>query len=331
VIMKNTLNKIKLATIVAFGVMTSNAFACSAPTMADYWGLSAATYLNFPDTANQILTNACIDMSQYKKNKMDEPVFFIYDKTMLNVYRAHGIDVTEFRNKVFKADVLSYVLIRPYLGQKIGQPEKNAVLGYLRPYRSDVNENVFNKDDQTLNLIDHKKQYFTQPNKDLLMALAKLQAAQGTINSDMFLNNDLHYAILTKNADVTKILIDETGGLAKAYLFHFNKDFMTPLHFMFAPNRDEVDTSEQIRLNDYILSQLAPQDKNKLMFMSIKGLNYFEFATLFKSNNPDFYKKLMAKFNVKVDSDKLDKYDDIKPLLEKQMIYLTPIKEMLNT
>lgn len=329
--MKKLLSQMKVATILAFGVMTSNAFACNAPTMADYWGLSAATYLNFPDTANQILTNACIDMSQYKKNKLDEPVFFIYDKTMLNVYRSHGIDVTQFRNKVFKADVLSYVLIRPYMGQKIGQPEKTMVLGYLKPYRSDVTNSVFDKNDQTINLIDHKKQYFTQPNKDLLMALAQLQAAQGTINSDMFLNNDLHYAILTKNADVTKIMIDNTGGLAKAYLFHFNKDFMTPLHFMFAPNRDEVDTSEQIRLNDYVLSQLTLQDKNKLMFTSVKGLNYFEFAALFKENNPDFYKKLMAKFNVKVDQDKLDKYDDMKAVLEKQMIYLTPIKQMLNS
>lgn len=80
------------------------------------------------------------------------------------------------------------------------------------------------------------------------------------------------------------------------------KSKFTPLHFLFSPLLKGKDVSQ---LNDKVLKDVPVSyliNVPQLRLMDSRIYDFFQFAELMKDNNPDFYRKLKARYKFEIQS-----------------------------
>lgn len=270
--MSNKMNKLFLATLISFGSFT-RVMACETPTEQNYINFSLAVLYKDNHSTDMLSQKYCFD---YFRN----PTFGDSPLLQSNDFEQFKTLTKNISNDDMNTDIASS------FGENL------LVSRMLLPTLSDK---IKTEMDNEINSIKNKYNYKTplpkldkQENDKIIYHLATIYHNSFSNFMDEFNNTPIFYTILTNRPDILGLSISQTEG--KSAFYRPNKDGITPLHLLFSP---EVKNQDMRKINDEVLKRI---DIYKLIGVVYKGVDYFQFISVMKDNNPDLFNKLYKQF-----------------------------------
>lgn len=143
------------------------------------------------------------------------------------------------------------------------------------------------------------KPTITDANK-LLNYVGKKYKEEYTFLPDNYGYNALVYILAANRADLINYVYKDYDS--KKIFITPTKSKFAPIHFLFSPLLKGKNTSQ---LSDKILRDIPVSyfiNTPQLKIMDSRIYDFFQFAELMKDNNPDFYRKLKAKYKFETKS-----------------------------
>ncbi|MCA8354196.1 hypothetical protein [Burkholderia cepacia] len=264
---------------------SSQAFACNQPTERTYVELALAIGAGDTSVINPIVSNYCINYlgdETFHESVLLASNNFAQFKALMNIALKQG-NPHIYDYDVSRKELREYhenLLVSRMLLSTRTEEMKNLIKGKVKAVSEQLFPGRYNKD---IPFFDEKE------NDKIVLYLADLYGKSYSAYVDKsYGNTPMAYAILTNRPEVVKKFFSEIDGTGA--LYRGNKNHVTPLHLMFSP---EIKGKDMTALNDLILSNI---ESFKLKGIVYNGVDYFQFATINKENNMDFYNKLKKKF-----------------------------------
>lgn len=268
---------------------TGQAFACTQPSEKTYVELALAIGAADANTINPIISNYCINFlgdDTFSESVLMASNNAVQFKALMNWAlkqnnpHIYDYDVSRKELREYHENLL--------ISRMLLSTRTEAMRDLLKERVKTISEKVFpgryNKD---IPFFDEKE------NDKIVLYLADLYGKSYSAYVDKsYGNTPMSYAILTNRPEVVKKFFSEIDGTGA--LYRGNKNHVTPLHLMFSP---EVKGKDMTALNNLILSNI---EGSKIKGIVYNGVDYFQFATVNKENNMDFYNKLKKKFGFDV-------------------------------
>lgn len=274
--------------------------ACAPATKAEYIALSGAIGLNKKDLVLSLLSKYCYDLSQYEKQQMAVPFFFVPDVQMLQLFVERGIDVSRYVLPKTQMDLLSHLLVRSEVSPPMSANDKQEVINILKKYDSRISLKDF---DTPLAFGRGGKDISKQKNNDIIKYVAQLTAKNYSFDvpkDKAWKNTALHYAVMMNNADTLDILLKDK--YVKDAMFKRNSMGLAPIHMAFM-DRPNATPEEKRRTNAILIDLLDKSSVSKLFF---KNASFMEFIEVNQNQNPALYEAIKAKVPTKLDKMKVE-------------------------
>lgn len=263
--------------ICAFGVNSFAQQTCSNPNQKipsndNYWEMKIAQGFNEVDTIKKLDEKFCFDYGR-QDNNFSSFLFQMMSPEQTTFFFKRIPKYKEYRNKDRANDILMHYLLFPYINYDEGEDSKERILSIYKRIHPEATDAIFKK--------EHN--FWVNP-KMLKSNLSELKRMMDYGNSflpyyskndltkkDMFGNNALHVAAITKNYKVMDHFLPTGLELLKK-----NDLGANVWHYAFFPAPDILPAiyvkEQQTLMNRYLLNNFKP--------------THFRFMTLGNPNNP---------------------------------------------
>ena len=278
-------------------LLCSNAvFASSCPankmpaTANENLAKSLATYLNSKELNTVLDSKFCFDESLYnnQNSKSNNPAFFISTTEQLNFYLNLGMPIDSYKEvNNNQVDLLSYLIISNNIKYANTPEEQKEYFNLITHYIPTYTDKKINK--------------YIPPaseRQQLLEYVSNIYNNKRVFIKSSFGFNPLQFAIINNDYFVLNNLLKNSSSFNLS-LYKKDKFGFTPYHYAFITKYNpsslsKADLQKNLELSNNIL--INNLEANRISFLKINRQSFFQFASLMKDKNPDFYNKLQAKF-----------------------------------
>jgi hypothetical protein len=306
--------KNKLILILALTAALNVSAKCIPAVEEQYAVLDMAVITGNVKLRNSLTEKYCFNSPQFYKevskpqHKLFQGVFKSRSVEDLKIYFPEGSSISVFGEGNYARDLLSFA-VSAYHSPRMNEKEVRLADKYLAP-------------GEKINVTPEK--LTTKEHDELMSYIVKAYNKEGyTFTNTSDRNNMFHYVIVANNPKVLNELTDN-NSYRNLYLYKKSLSGLTPLHFAFAkkmPYDEATQKTDTPLMNNLLLNFVTKERVQLLTYLGTGGpaLSYFEFAEIMKDENPDFYKKLQAKFNFKVNMSE-ERQKALKPILTKALV-----------
>lgn len=305
--------KKQITTLFFLGFLGFHNFALSACIPAqknEYISLNSAIALQQSELKKTLLSKYCFKLDYYVDNKIVPSVFFAHNANDIKLFTDQRIDLSSYKSGRYQLDLLSHVLLRLNLDLHIPNDEKNMLYNLGKQYLPNLSKESFNN-----------KAISYSEYSDLLSAIVTNYNTSYHLPLNIQNNSPLAYAIIANEPKVLNDLVN-TNTNRKTFLYRKNKAGIAPIHLAFANKRPFMKNNQQENTNlvNSILVNNLSQDK--INYLNLENISFFELAEIFKNENIDFYNKLQNKFHFSVNISKYQKDHLFKNKLQERLNFV---------
>lgn len=250
--------------------------------------LAAALHYNNLLVEENILKSGCITKNDRTLNIIVNQAQTVESVLLIEKYMPN----IQFNNLKGNGNVdwLSNLLLKDILKQK--NPEKN--LEEEKEIQSFLSNNI------PSNKFNYQFKPTLSDTNKLLNYVGKKYNQDYTFLDDNYGYSALIYIIVDNRPDLINYVYKDYDS--KKLWITQTKSKFSPIHFLFSPLLKGKDVAQ---MNDRVLKDVPVSyliNVPQLRLIDNRMYDFFQFAELMKDNNPDFYKKLKAKYKFETQS-----------------------------
>lgn len=230
------------------------------------------------------ISTYCLDSNSYSQNEEFNPIYLARSNDALKYLLATGIQPFSKLNDETKIDMLTFFMLEDEVNKHFLDTSGNFINSKLKELEIKLKIPNLNKNVPHISAEERRK---------IIATLLSEYKRNDYFHRDSLGNSISVYAIMASEPEILGKSLTLSPNLA---LFQKNKDGLSLFQIAMLPKHlTHLDSNKlkQKAINDFIVSNL--NDKN-IGMVRYEDLNYIDFASLLKDNNPELYQALISKF-----------------------------------
>lgn len=248
--------------------------------------IGTALLINNLSILQHFLVEYCVDNNSFAQNEEGNPMYLARSNDAIKYLLAAGIQPFTKLNPQNKVDMLTYFMLDEEANKKFIETSDKYLGEKLK---------IFEKKFNVPNLSKVKSPFISYEEREkILTTLLAEYKRTDFYHKDALNNNISTYAMMTSEPEILGRSLTLSPNLS---LVQKNKDGLSLLHIAMLPKHivgnEAQKKSKNTSINNFIMANI--NDKN-LSMTRYEDLNYVDFVSLMKNNNPDLYSAIITKF-----------------------------------